>query len=121
MRKLIVAAVLAALVSAPAALAKERNVQLLGAPATPKAGQAWTATISVKVDGKLVPTPGRAPVVRIISGAGRAIAIAAQSTTKAGLYRARVVFPSAGMWRVLVVDKETGRSYEFGRMRVRAA
>jgi hypothetical protein len=28
---------------------------------------------------------------------------------------------SAGMWRVLVVDRYSGRSYEFGRVRVRAA
>jgi hypothetical protein len=30
------------------------------------------------------------------------------------------MFPAAGLWRVLVVDRETGRSYEFNRMRVRA-
>ncbi len=51
MRKLIVLLGVAALVSAPAALGKERNVSMIGAPAAPTAGQAWTATIAVKMDG----------------------------------------------------------------------
>ena len=46
MRKLIVLAVLAALVAAPAALAKERNITMIGADVAPKAGQPWTATRS---------------------------------------------------------------------------
>lgn len=119
MRKLIAALALAALVAVPAALAKERNVQMFGAPVPARAGQAWNATISVKIDGRLA--PGRTPVVRIVSVAGRTITVAARATTKAGIYRARVVFPSAGMWRVIIVDRETGRAYEFSRIRVRAA
>ena len=27
------------------------------------------------------------------------------------------MFPTAGVWRVLVVDRETGRSYEFNKVR----
>jgi hypothetical protein len=119
MLKLAVAAGLALLVSSPAALAKERNLQLLAAPVSPKAGQAWNATISVKVDGRLM--PGKTPAVRIVSSAGRMISVASRSTSKVGIYRATVIFPTAGSWRVLVVDRQTGRSYEFGRTRVRAA
>ena len=119
MRKLIALLALAALVAGPAALAKERNVAMVGKPLTPKAGQAWNATISVKVDRKLV--AGKAPVVRIISSAGRTVNVASRATTTAGIYRARIVFPSVGMWRVIVVDRETGRAYEFHRMNVRAA
>jgi hypothetical protein len=118
MRKLIAVLALAALVGAPAALAKERNVKMLG-PVAPKAGQAWNATISVKMDGKLA--QGRAPVVRIMSTTGRTINVPSRSTTKTGIYRVQVVFPSAGTWRVIVVDRETGRAYEFNRMKVRAA
>ena len=118
MRKLIVLLAGAALVSAPAALAKERNVTMVGAPLAPKAGQAWTATIAVKMDGHYA--PGKAPAVRLINGAGKAWTITSRPTLRAGIYRARVMFPAAGMWRVLVVDRETGRSYEFNRMRVRA-
>ena len=117
MRKLIVLLAGAALVSAPAALAKERNVSMIGAPAAPKAGQAWTATIAVKMDGRY--TPGKAPAVRLIN-ATKALTIVAAPTARAGIYRARLMFPTAGIWRVLVVDRETGRSYEFRRVRVRA-
>jgi hypothetical protein len=118
MRKLIVLLGVTALVSAPAALAKQRNVSMVGAPTAPKAGQAWMATISVKMDGKY--SPGKAPAVRLINAAGKAVSVLSTPTSKAGIYRARLVFPTAGMWRVLVVDRMTGRSYEFNRMRVRA-
>jgi hypothetical protein len=119
MRKLVALVALAGLAAAPAALAKERNVQMLGAPVAPKAGLAFTATISVKMDGRLA--PGRAPVVRLVGAAGRTISIPSRATLRAGIYSARIVFPSAGLWRVIVVDRETGRAYELGRMRVRAA
>jgi len=117
MRKLILALGAAALLTAPAALAKERNVSMIGAPASPKAGQAWNATISVKMDGRYA--PGKAPVVRLIRGA-KVVSVTTTPTSKAGIYRARLTFPTFGMWRVLVVDRETGRSYEFNRVRVRA-
>ncbi len=119
MRKLIVLAGVAALVSAPAALAKERNVSMIGAPAAPKAGQAWTATIAVKMDGRYA--AGKAPAVRIVDVAGKARTIASTPTTKIGVYRARVTFPTAGTWRVLVIDRQTGRSYEFRRVAVRTS
>ena len=114
MRKLIVAVGAAALLTAPAALAKERNVSMI-APAAAKAGQAWMVTISVKMDGKYA--IGKAPAVRIISASGRAITIMSSPTTRAGIYRARVVLPTTGTWRVLVVDRMTGRSYEFHKVR----
>jgi hypothetical protein len=118
MRKLIVVLGAAALVSAPVTLAKERNVSMIGAPAAPKAGQAWIATISVKMDGRY--TVGKSPIVRLINPAGRVLSIVSTPTLRAGIYRARIMFRTAGTWRVLVLDRETGRSYEFHRMQVRA-
>ena len=73
--------------------------------------------IAVKMDGRY--TPGKAPAVRLIN-ATKALTIVAAPTARAGIYRARLMFPTAGIWRVLVVDRETGRSYEFRRVRVRA-
>ena len=90
---------------------------MIGAPFAPKAGQAWTATIAVKMDGRY--TVGNSPAVRLINGT-KALTIVSRPTARAGIYRARLMFPTPGMWRVLVVDRETGRSYEFNRMRVRA-
>jgi hypothetical protein len=118
MRKLIAFFSIAAVVAVPAALAKERNVQMFGAPVAPRVGQAFNATISVKIDGKL--QPGKSPTVRLISALGRTLNVPSRATLKAGIYRARVVIPTAGMWRVIVVDRETGRAYEFARMKVRA-
>jgi hypothetical protein len=118
MRKLVVLVALAALVTGPAALAKERNVSMIGAPTSPKAGQGWRVTITVKMDGKLA--AGKAPSVRIVSAKGRAISVHSLPTSKAGIYRARVTFPTAGTWRVIVYEPETGRAYEFARMRVRS-
>jgi hypothetical protein len=122
MNKLIALAALAALVSAPAALAKERNVALSGKPAATTAGKAWTATIRVTVDR--MPSPGRTPTIRLlnnsISSAGRFVNVATRITATPGVYRARVAFPSVGTWRVVVVDRETNRAYSFGSTRVRA-
>jgi len=49
------------------------------------------------------------------------INITARATGKIGVYRARIVFPNAGMWRVVVIDRMTGRAYPFGRLKVRTA
>jgi hypothetical protein len=124
MRKLIVLGVLAAFVSAPAALAKERNVALAGKPSVAKAGQAWTATVRVTRDKQ--PDAGRAPTIRLInlsvSSTGSSVVnIKSRATSQVGVYRARVSFPSAGLWRVVVIDAMTGRAYSFGRTTVRAA
>jgi hypothetical protein len=119
MRKLSVFAVLAALVTAPSALAKERNMSMTAADVAPKAGHAWFATIKVVMDGR--PASGMGPMVRIVNRAGKTIYIASKGTSKAGIYVARIVFPTAGSWRVIAVDRYSGRSYEFKRVTVRAA
>jgi hypothetical protein len=120
MRKLVVVLAVA-LVAVPVALAKERNVELSGIPASAKAGKAFTAKISITRDRR--PDAGRAPTVRLInqsvsSTGSNVINITARSTGTTGVYRARVVFPSAGTWRVLVIDSMTQRAYPFGRIAV---
>jgi hypothetical protein len=121
MRKLVVFAAFAALVAAPAALAKERNLALAGKPSVTTAGKASQVTITVTRDKQ--PDAGRSPIVRLISNSSvstssRVVNIVARATTKMGVYRARVVFPSAGTWRVTVIDAMTGRAYAFGTTRV---
>jgi hypothetical protein len=122
MRKLIAFTALAAVICAPAALAKERNLTLAGKPAATKAGKAWTATVSVKIDNE--PQAGKAPMIRLInmsiSTASRVVNITARPTSQLGVYRARVAFPTAGTWRVVVIDRMTGRAYSFGRTAVRS-
>jgi hypothetical protein len=122
MRKLIVFTALAAVICTPAALAKERNLTLAGKPAATKAGKAWTATVSVKIDNE--PQAGKAPMIRLInmsiSTASSVVNITARPTSQLGVYRARVAFPTAGTWRVVVIDRMTGRAYSFGRTAVRS-
>jgi hypothetical protein len=118
MRKLIALAALATLVAVPAALAKERNVALTGVPAAPHAGKPFTVTITVTRDK--MPVTGKAPTVRLLSSSISVINITARATDRIGVYRARIVFPNAGMWRVVVIDRMTGRAYQFGRVSVRA-
>ena len=122
MHKLIGLAALAALAIAPAAVAKERNIALSGKPSTAQAGQAWTATVKVTRDKH--PDGGRAPTIRLlnnsISTAGRVVNVTTRATEMRGVYRARLAFPSAGTWRVVVIDRMTGRAYPFGRTRVRS-
>lgn len=121
MQKLIAVAAVAACAAAPAALAKERNVALVGKPSVAKAGKAWTATVTVTRDRQ--PDAGQSPTIRLlnnsISTASRVVNIATRPTEMAGVYRARVAFPSAGTWRVVVIDRMTDRAYPFGRTRVR--
>jgi hypothetical protein len=121
MRRLIAFSVLAAFVIAPAALAKERNIALAGKPASTTAGKAWTATVKVTRDK--MPDAGKAPTLRLINqsiSSGGVVNVTMRATLTIGVYRARVVFPHAGTWRVVVIDRMTGRAYSFGRTVVRA-
>jgi hypothetical protein len=117
MRKLIVFVAVALLVPA-VALAKERNIALTGVPTAPHADKAFTVTITVTRDKK--PDGGKAPTVRLLSSSVSVMNITARATDRIGVYRARIVFPNAGMWRVVVIDRMTGRAYQFGRVSVRA-
>ena len=116
MRKLSALAVLAALLAAPTALAKERNMTMTSLDVAPKAGHAWLARIRVVMDGH--PAPGLGPMVRIVRGT-KTVYIATRRTPTAGVFVARIVFPTAGSWRVIAVDRYSGRSYEFKRVTVR--
>jgi YtkA-like len=121
MHKLIGLGALVALAIAPAATAKERNIALSGKPAVATAGKAWTATVTVTRDRR--PDTGQAPTIRLldnsISTAGRVVNVTTNATEMPGVYRARLAFPSAGTWRVVVIDRMTGRAYPFGQTRVR--
>jgi len=119
MRKLSALAVLTALLAAPTALAKERNMTMTALDVAPKAGQPWIARIRVVMDGH--PAPGLGPMVKIVNRTGKTVYIASRRTPKAGTYVARIVFPTAGSWRVIAVDRYSGRSYEFKRVTVQRA
>jgi hypothetical protein len=90
------------------------TVQLSSLPKGLSAGQPWVVDITVLQHGK-TPLDGVKPTVTIYRVAARAtsagsgavkerLTFAARPTARTGVYRARVVFPSAGTWRFEVYD-----------------
>lgn len=71
------------------------------------AGETWRTEITVLQHGR-TPLDGLSPKLRI-SGEGGARTFDATPTGKTGVYEARVVFPEAGRWSV-VVDSGFGDS-----------
>jgi hypothetical protein len=71
------------------------------------AGESWRTEITILQHGR-TPLDGLTPTVTI-SGPGDARTFTASPTGKTGVYEARVVFPKAGRWSV-VVDSGFGAS-----------
>ena len=103
MRKLIVAALaLAVLVPATALAGGWATVQLSSTPTGARAGVPWVVQLTVLQHGQ-TPLADLQPRVRITQGT-LARQFLARPTAKTGVYRARVVFPKAGMWRWSIWD-----------------
>jgi hypothetical protein len=117
MRKaLFVGVLLAALAyAAPAAAGCWSTVQLAPPPTGTKAGNAWTAEITVLQHGRNpLPDAGEArPRVTITNAAGDSKTFTAKPVdTSTGTYSAKVVFPSAGTWTYAVFDDFTSADGE---------
>lgn len=108
---------LLALVLAGAILAApgpKLSVSAASMPPALAAGSVWQATIRVRRGG--APLAGARPSIVIVKGAARR-SFAARPAGR-GLYRARVVFPSAGRWAYSArIGK---RSFRLGSVSVRA-
>jgi hypothetical protein len=110
MRKALIAAVVVAALTfaAPASAGCWATVALTPPPARTAAGEVWTAKITVLQHGRH-PLPDAAdatPKVTIINRETRErqTFTATASDPAAGVYHARVVFPSAGAWSYEVFD-----------------
>ena len=109
---IVVAAV--ALVYASTALAGNwATVKLSSSPKGMAADEPWVVSITVLQHGLASqPLSGLQPTVRIsrvapvrtTSSATKSLTFRAMPTGRAGVYRARVVFPAAGTWRYEVYD-----------------
>ena len=66
-------------------------------------GKPWVVTIRVLQHGR-TPMPDAKPEVRIRNAAGKLSVFKARKTARVGSYRARVVFPAAGRYRLGVYD-----------------
>lgn len=75
-------------------------------PAAIEPGEAWDARFTVLAHGR-VPSGGGRPVVRIapVDGDERRVIDAVPASAE-GSYRARVVFPEVGRWRIEIAEHD---------------
>ena len=119
MRKLVVVlALVAATVPAVASAGGWATVQLGSTPKGMRAGTPWVVDLTILQHG-VTPLDGVRPEVRIAQGAITR-SFVARPTAKTGVYRARVVFPRAGVWRWSVWDGFT-RTHTYTAVRIRPA
>ena len=118
---LVAAAALAALLMAPATSLGGgwATVGLSPLPDGTQAGEEWDVELTVLQHGR-TPLEGVQPRVLIRApGGGEEQAFGAKPTGRAGVYRARVVFPSAGRW-TYAVDDDFSQVHELGAVRIGA-
>jgi hypothetical protein len=95
------------------------TVGLSSLPTGTAAGEPWDVRLTVLQHGR-TPLSGVSPKIRVTSADGRTTrSFAARPTGRAGVYRARVVFPDAGSWRY-VVDDGFGLTHDFAPVRIAA-
>jgi hypothetical protein len=120
MRRALILTAAVALVSASTALAGGwATVKLSSSPKNVSAGEPWIVDVTVLQHGLATqPLAGLKPTVtirRVLNARTtssslkepQARTFRAKPTSRVGVYRARVVFPSAGTWRYEVYDAFT--------------
>ena len=108
MKRVAGAVLLFAVFACSASAAAPVRVALTGKPGAPVAGRAWTVRLTVR------PLSYSGPVRVTASGPGR---VSVRATGRRGSYRARLVFPAAGLWRLAA--RAGGASSSLGSVRVR--
>ncbi len=94
------------------------TVGLSSLPDGAQPGEPWSVDLTVLQHG-VTPLEGVQPRV-LIRGDGEAEkAFVAKPTERAGVYRARVVFPAAGRW-TYAVDDDFSQVHELGAVRIGA-
>jgi hypothetical protein len=102
-RSLLAVPILALLAVAPAAFAGGwATVGLSSTPAGTQPGQPWNVNMTILQHGR-TPLAGLSPTITIRNGDATKT-FAAQPAGKTGVYRASVVFPTAGKWTYEVND-----------------
>jgi hypothetical protein len=81
-------------------------------------GKDWQVQLTILQHGR-TPLENVEPQVIVTRGSARRV-FAARATRRPGVYRARVVFPSAGTWHYVVDDGFT-MTHTFAPVRVRAS
>jgi hypothetical protein len=92
------------------------TVGLSSLPDATQARQPWLVDLTVLQHGR-TPLEGVQPRVLIRDPRGEEKAFPAKPTGRAGVYRARVEFPSAGRW-TYAVDDDFSQVHELGRVQI---
>ena len=110
MKRFAGAVVLSALFACSASAARPVHVSLSGKRTAPVAGRTWTVRLTVR------PAAYAGAITVTASGARR---VRARASGRRGSYRARLVFPTAGLWRLTA--RAGGTTSRLGSVRVRRA
>jgi hypothetical protein len=123
MRRLILCSLLAA-AALPASIANAGGWATAGVGPPPdgmSGGDTWNAQVTILQHGQ-TPLVGVKPTVTIRNDSGKALTFPAKPTGKAGVYLAKVKFPSNGNWRYEVYDGFTqyggAKTHTFGAITV---
>ena len=131
-RSLIVVAAVALVCASTAFAGNWASVRLSSSPKGVSAGEPWVVNVTVLQHGlasqplcclKPTVTISRVGLARSTSAAvGKSLTFTARPTNRTGVYRARVVFPAAGMWRYEVYDAFTeyggARTHKFAPVKI---
>jgi hypothetical protein len=99
MKKLLVVTLLALVVAPSANAGCWATVKLSSLPS----GPVWNVKVTPLQHGRTL-LPDAKPRIEIRNGTGAWRSFAARPTAQRGVFRARVVFPTAGTWRFRVWD-----------------
>jgi sugar lactone lactonase YvrE len=110
MKRFAGAVLLFAVLACSASAAEPVKVSLSGKRAAPVASRAWTVRLAVR-------PASYAGAVRLIASGPRRVHV--RATGRRGSYRARLVFPSPGLWRLFA--RAGGTTSRLGAVRVRRA
>jgi hypothetical protein len=98
------------------------TVGLSSTPETIAPGELWLVELTILQHGRAdAPMEGLQPGVIIRREGGERRRFEASPTGRPGVYRARVVFPSAGVWRYRVDDDFVGAIHSYPPVMVREA
>jgi hypothetical protein len=115
-----VAVAAACLPAAPASAGGWATVGVSPIPDEVGPGDPWLAELTILQHGR-TPLVGVNPTLTIANAHGEATqTFRATATSRPGVYRARVVFPSAGSWRY-VVDDDFSQHHSFGPVQIGGA
>jgi hypothetical protein len=110
----------ACLAAAPASAGGSATVGVGPLPDGTRPGEAWLAELTILQHGR-TPLVGVEPTLTITKAEDTTTrTFRARPTSRPGVYRARVVFPSAGTWRY-VVDDDFSARHTFAAVRIGGA